>query len=79
MSSIVLCLSQKEIDEFMMKIDGTPNKAKVGANGILGVSMAICRAAALAQGIPLWKHIANLHGNKVCLHTSPLHSFGLLN
>jgi enolase len=56
--------NQSEIDELMMKIDGTSNKAKVGANGILGVSMAICRAAALAQGIPLWKHIANLHGNK---------------
>jgi enolase len=56
--------AQKEIDELMMQIDGTPNKGKVGANGILGVSMACCRAAALAQGLPLWKHIGNLHGNK---------------
>lgn len=57
----------------MKQIDGTPNKGKIGANGILGVSMACCRAAALTQGIPLWKHIANLHGNKVCPHCfSPL-------
>eukprot|EP00667_Euglena_gracilis_P012074 EG_transcript_12376 len=56
--------NQREIDELMKQIDGTPNKGKIGANGILGVSMACCRAAALTQGIPLWKHIANLHGNK---------------
>lgn len=56
--------NQREIDDLMKQIDGTPNKAKIGANGILGVSMACCRAAALAQGLPLWKHIANLHGNK---------------
>jgi len=56
--------NQKELDDLMRQLDGTPNKAKIGANGILGVSMAVCRAAALSQGISLWKHIANLHGNK---------------
>jgi|EP00670_Eutreptiella_braarudii_P006105 enolase len=54
---------QLKIDNLMMEIDGTPNKAKVGANGILGVSMACCRAAALVKGVPLFKHIADLHGN----------------
>ena len=57
-------LDQKKIDELMMSIDGTPNKAKVGANGILGVSMAVCRCAALVKGVPLYRHIADLHGNK---------------
>lgn len=51
------CL-QAELDELMKQLDGTPNKGKLGANGILGVSMAICRAAALSQtgkfGFFLW-------------------------
>jgi enolase len=54
---------QLKIDNLMREIDGTPNKAKVGANGILGVSMAVCRAAALVKGVPLYRHIADLHGN----------------
>ncbi len=57
-------LNQKAIDELMIELDGTPNKGKLGANGILAVSMAVCRAAAEAQGLPLWKHIGNLHKNK---------------
>jgi len=55
---------QLKIDNLMIELDGTPNKANVGANGILGVSMAICRAAAEVKGIPLYRHIAELHGNK---------------
>lgn len=54
---------QTKIDKLMMEIDGTENKAKCGANGILGVSMAVCRAAALVKGLPLYKYIAELHGN----------------
>ena len=54
---------QQEIDKLMIQLDGTPNKAKIGANGILGVSMACCRAAAQAQGLPLYKYIAKIHGN----------------
>src|SRR5688572_16131131 len=54
--------NQKAIDELMIKLDGTPNKAKLGANAILAVSMAVCRAAAQSKGISLWKHIGNLHG-----------------
>ncbi len=56
--------NQKAIDQAMIDLDGTPNKARLGANGMLAVSMAVCRAAASAQGIPLWKHIGNLHKNK---------------
>ena len=56
-------LDQKAIDQLMLDLDGTPNKGRLGANGILAVSMAVCRAAAEAQQIPLWKHIGGLHKN----------------
>lgn len=51
------------LDDLMIKEDGTPNKSKLGANAILGVSMAACKAGAEAKGIPLYKHIAALAGN----------------
>jgi len=53
---------QAELDQIMIALDGTPNKAKFGANAILGVSLAVCRAGAAQQGIPLYKHISNLAG-----------------
>src|ERR1017187_7644708 len=46
--------TQKEIDGLMCELDGTENKSKLGANAILGVSMAVCRAAALDAGVPLY-------------------------
>jgi enolase len=55
---------QQDLDELMCKLDGTPNKSKLGANAILGVSMAVCRAAASDFGIPLYLHIRNLHGGE---------------
>ncbi len=48
---------QAEIDRLMVELDGTPNKAKLGANAILGVSMAVARAAAQASGIPLYQYL----------------------
>jgi len=54
---------QKALDEKMNELDGTPNKSKLGANAILGVSMAACKAAAEAAGKPLYKYIAELAGN----------------
>jgi enolase len=51
--------SQKEIDYKMIELDGTPNKAKLGANAILGVSMAYAKAAAAAQNIPLYRYFSN--------------------
>ena len=53
---------QTEIDEKMLALDGTPNKDKLGANAILAVSLAVAHAAANAQHIPLYKHIANIFG-----------------
>lgn len=51
--------SQREIDEFLIKLDGTPNKSKLGANAILGVSLACARTAAIEKGLPLYKHLGN--------------------
>lgn len=56
---------QKAIDDFLIKLDGTPNKTKLGANAILGVSIAVAKAGAEESGIPLYKHIAGLAGVKV--------------
>ena len=56
--------AQKEIDELMCELDGTDTKSKLGANAILGVSMAVCRAAALDAGLPLYEHIRKLFGGK---------------
>ncbi|KAK4058408.1 phosphopyruvate hydratase [Microbotryomycetes sp. JL221] len=55
---------QTSIDEFLIKLDGTPNKGKLGANAILGVSMAIAKAAAAEKGVPLYQHFADLAGTK---------------
>ncbi len=56
--------AQREIDTLMCKLDGTETKSKLGANAILGVSMAVCRAAALEADLPLYEHIRRLHGGK---------------
>ena len=48
---------QAEIDQLMVDLDGTPNKAKLGANAILGVSMAVARAAAVDAGLPLYAYL----------------------
>ncbi|MDP3957708.1 MAG: phosphopyruvate hydratase [bacterium] len=54
---------QKGIDKKMIVLDGTENKARLGANAILGVSLAVCRAAAKSLGIPLYEHIGKLYGS----------------
>jgi enolase len=56
---------QKEIDDLMRCLDGTDTKSKLGANALLGVSMAVCRAAALDAEVPLYAHIRRLHGGKL--------------
>jgi len=57
-------LSQKEIDEKMIELDGTKTKSNLGANAILAVSMAVCRAGAAADNKPLYMHLANLSGRR---------------
>ncbi len=53
---------QKALDHAMIELDGTENKAKLGANAILAVSLAAAKAAAQAKGVPLYAHIADLNG-----------------
>lgn len=52
---------QRRIDEMMIELDGTSNKGRLGANAMLGVSMAIAKAAADAQGMPLYRYIGGLN------------------
>ena len=52
---------QRAVDRFMIDTDGTPNKGRLGANAILGVSMALARAGAAAGGVPLYRHVATLY------------------
>ena len=54
-------LDQVAIDRAMIELDGTPNKGKLGANAILGVSMAVARAAADYLGVPLYKYLGAYH------------------
>jgi enolase len=68
---------QVEVDEFMIKLDGTENKSKFGANAILGVSLAIAKAGAAKKGIPLYKHIAELAGNPNII--LPVPAFNVIN
>jgi enolase len=54
-------LDQASIDRTMIELDGTPNKSKLGANAILGVSMACVRSAALAYGMPLYRYLGGIN------------------
>src|SRR5687767_956553 len=57
-------LTQSALDRAMIALDGTPTKSRLGANALLGVSMAALRANAASEGKPLYAHIADLAGNK---------------
>jgi len=70
---------QRAIDDVMIKLDGTKNKSNMGANAILGVSLAASKAGAAAKGIPLYAHYANLAGNKVGKYTMPVPCFNVIN
>lgn len=65
-------MDQGAVDRCMLELDGTDNKAKLGANAILGVSMAVCRAAAQHQGKWLYEHIAGLFGTQAELLPTPM-------
>lgn len=61
-------LDQQAIDRAMIELDGTPSKSKLGANAILGVSMAVARAAANALELPLWRYLG---GAQACVLPAP--------
>ncbi|HAI75292.1 MAG TPA: phosphopyruvate hydratase [Microscillaceae bacterium] len=67
-------LEQKLIDKILIELDGTPNKAKLGANAILGVSMAVAKAAAQSVGMPLYRYVG---GVQAC--TLPVPMLNILN
>lgn len=52
---------QTDLDDLLIELDGTPNKAKLGANAILGVSLAVAKAAANSLGLPLWRYIGGVN------------------
>lgn len=56
---------QGAIDQVMLRLDGTPNKSYLGANAVLGVSMAAARAAAVALGMPLYSYIGGVHAKRM--------------
>ena len=65
---------QIEIDELLMRLDGTPNKGKLGANAILGVSMAVAKAAANYVGLPLYQYLGGTNA-----HELPVPMMNILN
>ena len=69
---------QREIDNRMIEIDGTPNKGKIGANAILGLSLAISKLAAQAEGLPYYEYLAKL-GGKDKAHLMPTPMMNVLN
>jgi enolase len=67
-------VEQKAIDMAMLELDGTPNKSKLGANAILGTSLAIAKASANALGLPLYRYIGGVYA-----HVLPVPMMNILN
>ncbi|XP_026375696.1 alpha-enolase [Ursus maritimus] len=76
-SKKVNVVEQEKIDRLMIEMDGTENKSKFGANAILGVSLAVCKAGAVEKGVPLYRHIADLAGNAEVI--LPVPAFNVIN
>jgi len=70
----ISALEQKQIDADMIMLDGTENKSRFGANAILGVSLAVARAAADSLGLPLWHYLGGVHA-----HMLPTPMMNILN
>lgn len=65
---------QNQIDQIMIDLDGTPNKSKLGANAILGVSLAVAKAAAFELGVPLYRYVGGVSAN-----TLPVPMMNIIN
>lgn len=70
---------QQDIDRLMNALDGTETKSRLGANAIIGVSMAVCRAAASAKNMPLYAHIASLAGREPARYRLPVLGLNVIN
>jgi enolase len=68
---------QRAIDAALIALDGTPNKGRLGANAILGVSMALARATAQVERVPLYEHLATLYGSSE--YSLPVPMMNILN
>jgi enolase len=71
------CTKQEAADELMIELDGTSNKSRLGANAILAVSMAVCKAGALESSLPLYEYIASLVDSKGL--TLPIPQMNVIN
>jgi enolase len=69
---------QRKIDEILIELDGTENKSKLGANAICGVSLAVCKAGAAFNNLPLWKYINKIYGGRTSIDL-PRPSFNIIN
>jgi enolase len=67
-------IEQKAIDELLLELDGTPNKANFGANAILGTSLAVAKAAAASLGLPLYRYLGGVYA-----HVLPVPMMNILN
>src|SRR5207237_6467400 len=67
---------QEAIDQLMIELDGTPNKAKLGANAILGVSMAVAKAAAEASHLPLYRYLGGAAARVLPVPMLNIHNHG---
>jgi len=65
---------QNQIDQMMIDLDGTPNKSKLGANAILGISLAVAKAAANELGMPLYRYVGGVSAN-----TLPVPMMNIIN
>lgn len=70
---------QKSLDKKMIALDGTENKARLGANALLGISLAVCRAAAKSKKVPLYEYISGLYGKKKKAKSFVVPMFNILN
>jgi enolase len=65
---------QLKLDRILIELDGTPNKARLGANAILGASLAVAKAAAAARGLPLWRYVGGARA-----HALPVPMMNIVN
>jgi enolase len=70
---------QQELDATLIALDGTPNKSRLGANAILGVSLAFARAVAIECGVPLYRHFADILEPNLALATLPRPTINLFS
>ncbi len=73
------CENQAHIDKLMIDLDGTENKSKLGGNAILGVSMAVCKAASLEKNIPLFQYLNEISGIKSKKFILPIPQLNIMN